>query len=70
MTLTKEESRIINLMTEGYTVEQIAKRMNIEKHIVGHRTHALRKKHGCKTTIQLVTKLLREEIFANDDSCY
>jgi DNA-binding NarL/FixJ family response regulator len=62
MTLTKEESRIINLMTEGHTVAQIAQRMNIEKYIVGHRTHALRKKFGCKSTIQLVVKILREEL--------
>jgi DNA-binding NarL/FixJ family response regulator len=66
MTLTKEESRIINLMTEGYTVEQIADRMNLDKHIIGHRTYALRKKYKCKTTIQLVVRLLREEMFANE----
>lgn len=69
MTLTKEESRIINLMTEGYTVHQIAERMNLKKCIVGHRTYALRKKYGCKTTIQLVAKLLRE-IYLEEQTHY
>ena len=66
MELTKEESRIINLMTEGYTVEQIAERMNLEKYIIGHRTHALRKKYKCKTTIQLVVKYFRENILQDE----
>lgn len=59
--LTREEAKIINLMTEGYTIQEIAERMNIEKHIVGHRTFALRKRYNCKSTIQLVARILRED---------
>lgn len=59
--LTKEESRIINLMTEGYTIREISEKMNLDKHVIGHRTFALRKRFRCKSTIQLVVKILRED---------
>jgi DNA-binding NarL/FixJ family response regulator len=62
MNLTKEESKIINLMTEGYTVHQISKKMDLRVHVVAHRTFALRKRYKCKSTIQLVVKLIREEL--------
>lgn len=58
--LTKEESKILNLMSEGYTLQEISDKMDLPKHIIGHRTFAMRKRFDCKSTIQLVVKILRE----------
>jgi DNA-binding NarL/FixJ family response regulator len=59
--LTQEEATIVNMMTEGFTVRQIAAKLNTKPHIVGHRMYALRKRAGCKSSMQLIAKLFREE---------
>jgi DNA-binding NarL/FixJ family response regulator len=59
--LTQEEATIVNMMTEGFTVRQIAEKLNVKQSEVGQRMYDLRKRAKCKSSVQLVAKLFREE---------
>jgi DNA-binding CsgD family transcriptional regulator len=59
--LTKNEAKVINMMTEGLTVNQIAQRMNVKPSYIGQMMYDVRKKNGCKSSVQLIAKLFREE---------
>lgn len=57
--LTKQEAKIINLMTEGYTYKQIADKTNSTLKIVSTNVTRIKRNHGCRSSVQLVAKLLR-----------
>jgi DNA-binding NarL/FixJ family response regulator len=59
--LTQQEATIVNLMTEGWNIKQIAKKLNVKQSEVGQRMYDLRKRAKCKSSVQLVAKLFREE---------
>jgi DNA-binding NarL/FixJ family response regulator len=41
--LTQQEATIVNLMTEGWNIKQIAKKLNVKQSEVGQRMYDLRK---------------------------
>ena len=57
--LSKEESKIINLMTERYTYKQIAARMGKSLDDISRDVTRIKRNHGCRSSVQLVAKLLR-----------
>ena len=59
--LSKEESNIINLMTEGYRIKEIAAKYEKSLDKVNVIVARMMRRYGCRTSIQLVAKLFREE---------
>jgi DNA-binding CsgD family transcriptional regulator len=57
--LSREESKIINLMTEGYTYKQIADKMGKSLDSVSVDITRVKRRYGCRTVVQLVALILR-----------
>jgi DNA-binding CsgD family transcriptional regulator len=64
ITLTPQESRIINLMTEGLTVKEISERLNKTNGYVRVTLTRIRRQNKCKSSVQLVAKIFRENLYA------
>lgn len=62
--LSKEESKIINLMTEGYTHKEIAGKIGKKLDDVAVIVTRLKRNCGCRSSVQLVAKLFREQLLS------
>lgn len=60
--LTKEEAKIINMMTEGYTHKEIAGKIGKTLDDVANTVTAIKKRYQCRSSVQLVAKLLRDQL--------
>lgn len=62
--LNKEEARIINLMTEGYTYKEIAGRIGKTLDDVRVAVTRIKRQRECRSSVQLIAKLFREHLLA------
>lgn len=62
--LTKEESKIINLMTEGYTHKEIAGKIGKKLDDVAITVTRLKRQNGCRSSVQLIAKLFRDQLLS------
>lgn len=60
--LTKEEAKIINMMTEGHSYKQIAAKIGKGLDYVSVTITRIKRRYKCRSSVQLVAKLFREQI--------
>lgn len=62
--LTKEEAKIINMMTEGHTHKAIADKIGKTLGYVAIAITRIKRKYKCRSSVQLVAKLFREQLLS------
>jgi len=58
MCISESNNRIISLLAQGKTVKEISGELNIPARTVEKRLLSMRRREGCRTTVQLVLKLI------------
>jgi DNA-binding NarL/FixJ family response regulator len=61
--LTKEESNIINLLTEGYRVKEIGAKTGRGLYTTTLVIEKMKRRYKCRTSVQLIAKILRDFIY-------
>lgn len=57
--MTPSNNDIIELLSSGYTVKEIAAMLNMNRRTLEKRINTMRQKHQAKTVTQLVVNMLR-----------
>jgi DNA-binding NarL/FixJ family response regulator len=56
--MNNTDTEILRLLANGCTTKEVAGKVYRSPEAIRDRLHKLRKKHGCKNTLQLIAKLI------------
>jgi DNA-binding CsgD family transcriptional regulator len=60
--LTKRENEILHYVSEGYTIKELANKLNISSTTVIFHRNNLRKKFNARNSIDLISKAFKNKI--------